>query len=271
MFFVAIERRTAIRMAAMIAVTAAAYSLTLVALELTSVSAQPGFIPTPPRGASDPGNRAVFIHGGTFATGNSEPDPDVNPASPFSTADESVRHVTLLGFWMQEHEVTNEEYRRFDPGHEFPAGMEHHPVVDVTWLEALAYAESLGGSLPTESQWEFAARGTNSRRYPWGDAEPTCERAHYAGCEPRSTIAVMSRAYGATPEGIHGLAGNVWEWVMPDWFDPERTPVNRASRRQRGGSFAEPAFFLRAANRNNDFYAGYRSDSVGFRVVWPVD
>jgi eukaryotic-like serine/threonine-protein kinase len=228
--------------------------------------------PVPPAGADDPLNRAILIEGGTFMRGNAEPEVPVHPFSPYSTADERpARRTSVASFWMQQHEVTNEEYRRFDADHAFPPGQERHPVADVTWLQAMAYAESLGGLLPTEWQWEYAARGTDSRKYPWGEEEPTCERAHFADCEPHATIEVMSLPAGATPEGIHDLAGNVWEWVMPEWFEPGRTPVNRASRRMRGGSFGDAAFFLRASNRNNEFYAGYRYAGIGFRVVWPVE
>lgn len=222
-----------------------------------------------PAAVDDPVNRGVFIAGGTFMRGTDDVDPDVDPASPYSTADEyPARETTVESFWMQEHEVTNAEFRRFDPSHPFPPGHERHPVVGVTWRQAVAYAESIGGSLPDEWQWEYAARGSGNRVYPWGDEEPTCARAQFADCEPRGTMAVMSRPAGATPDGIHDLAGNAWEWVVPGWFEAGRTPVNTASRRLRGGSFDDAAFFLRAANRNNDFHAGFTSGGVGFRVVW---
>ncbi len=227
----------------------------------------------PPHSAVDSLNRPIAIAPGTFVRGSPEPEPEASddPASPYWMGDESVRRMSMDGFWMQEHEVTNAEYRRFDASHDFPAGRERHPVVNVTWREAMAYAASIGGTLPTEAQWEFAARGRESRIYPWGDDRPTCARAHYADCAPRSTVDVLSRPEGATPEGIHGLAGNVWEWVMPDWFELGSTPINTASRRLRGGSFEDAPFFLRAANRNNDFYDGYRDVTIGFRVVWAME
>jgi len=194
---------------------------------------------------------------------------DATEDGPRSIADEFPAHRrTVEGFWIQEHEVTHEEFQRHDASHSFPAGQERHPVGNVTWREAMAYAASLGGSLPTESQWEFAARGTESRKYPWGDSEPTCERAQFGECAPRGTLEAMERPAGATPEGIHDLAGNVWEWVMPNWFEPGRTPVNDESRRLRGGSFEDDAFFLRASNRNNDFFSGFNRVNIGFRVAW---
>jgi formylglycine-generating enzyme required for sulfatase activity len=222
---------------------------------------------------ADPANPAVWIEGGTFVAGSDGDDSerDLPRASPYSRADEQAGVWTVRGFWIQQHEVTNEEYRRFDPEHGFPAGQERHPVANVTWRQALAYALSLGGRLPTEVEWEFAARGVEAREYPWGDAEPTCELAHYVDCEPRSTVPVLSRPAGVTPEGLHGLAGNVREWVMPIWFDPARHPVNRDAIKVKGGSYAHLAFFLRAASVTNDLPPAYSWDNIGFRVAWSGD
>lgn len=194
------------------------------------------------------------------------------PAGPYHTGDEDpVRRLSVDGFWIQRHEVTNAEYRRFDPDHQFPAGAGRRPVVNVTWREAMAYARFVGGRLPTEPEWELAAEGPENRPYPWGQAPPSCQRAHYADCEPRRPVDVMSFPAGTTPEGIHDLAGNVWEWVMPVWFEPGLTPVNDEARRMRGGSFAEGPFFLRPSNRSNDFFAGFEDGAVGFRVAWPLE
>lgn len=228
--------------------------------------------PLPPQpGVDDPLNRRILIEAGTFTSGSEDWDTIVAPGSPYSKRDEYPRRRTVQGFWMQEHEVTNEEYRRFDARHAFASGEERRPVVNVTWREAMAYAVSVGGRLPTEVQWEFAARGSEGRRYPWGNSEPTCERVHFRSCDPRGPIEVMVRPGGATPEGIHELAGNVAEWVTPIWFDPGRTPVNDESRRLRGGSFLSRPFALRAAHRVNYLHSGFKSEDVGFRVVWPLE
>jgi formylglycine-generating enzyme required for sulfatase activity len=226
--------------------------------------------PTPQPEAIDPLNPGIWIEGGTFVSGSDDWDKAVASGSPFSQDDEEPRQRTVAGFWMQKHEVTNGEYQRFDAEHEFSSGQERHPVVSVTWREALAYAISLGGSLPTEWQWEFAARGYERRTYPWGNSEPTCERSHFAPCDPRGPTEVMARPDGGTPQGIHDMAGNVLEWVMPMWFVPGRTPVNHQSRRLRGGSFADEAFFLRAAKRTMNFRSGHEWNDIGFRVVWPA-
>lgn len=229
-------------------------------------------IRSPPNtGAADLLNRRILIEGGTFTSGSDDWDTVVASGSPYSKRDEYPRRRTVRSFWMQEHEVTNEEYRQFDAGHAFASGEERHPVVNVTWREAMAYAVSVGGSLPTEVQWEFAARGSERREYPWGDSEPTCDRVHYRSCDPRRPIEVMARPAGATPEDIYDLAGNVSEWVTPIWFDPGRTPVNDDSRRLRGGSFLSPPFALRAADRVRYLYSGFESEDAGFRVVWPLE
>ncbi len=213
----------------------------------------------------------MLIPGATFRVGTDVATPDVSPNSPFSTEREHPSRLVRVGsFWIQEHEVTNEEYRRFDATHAFPEGHERYPVVEVTWEEAQAYARSLGGSLPTETQWELAARGPQSRIYPWGNRAPTCEQAHFGGCEPEGPIPVMSLPEGATPEGVYDLAGNVREWVAPIGFDPEHSVVNRRSRRTRGGGFNADTFFLHPSHRNEPLLAGFKDDGTGFRVAWPL-
>ena len=177
---------------------------------------------------------------------------------------------------MQEHEVTNEEYRRFDPDHD-PDARDEHPVVNVYWDDAMAYAEWLGGTLPTEAQWEFAARGRDGRKYPWGNEDATCARANYFECGG-AAVAVKSYETGATPEGVYDLAGNVWEWCL-DWYapyestaqtDPTGPPESSTSppgRVSRGGSFDDVPRSLRAANRY-DLTPDFRYDFFGFRVAW---
>jgi serine/threonine-protein kinase len=224
-----------------------------------------------PAAAQDPANVGILIAGGTLPRRNRSPGQDTIRAGPYATYDEGLGPTAVASFWIQSHEVTNEEFRRYDADHRFPNGQERHPAVNVTWREAMNYAASLGGLLPTEAQWEFAARGTEGREYPWGSNPPTCRLAQYGDCRPEGTVEVMSRPDGATPEGVHDLAGNVWEWVMPIWFEPGKTPVNDESRRMRGGSFVDDAFFLRGSNRSNDFYEGYEYVTVGFRVVWSAE
>lgn len=217
---------------------------------------------------SDPLNPAIWIPGGDVHTGSDDWDGEYPTGSPYSKVDEDPQRWTLEGFWLQEHEVTNAEYARFDTAHTYPAGEDRRPVVNVTWSEAMAYAQSLGGSLPSEVHWEFAARGTARRLYPWGDEAPDCALAHYRDCEPSSAVDVGSRRGDVTPQGVRDLAGNVREWVLPQWFDPAVHPANPDAMRLKGGSFAHPAFFLRAASVTNRLAAFQRFDNVGFRVAW---
>ena len=188
--------------------------------------------------------------------------------------------MTVSPFRIQEHEVTNAEYRRFlsqsqpDPNHDYEAAQDL-PVVNVTWYDAMAYAAWLGGSLPTEAQWEFAARGTKGRTYPWGEQAPECDRANFKECQPDGLKPVKTRREeGKTPEGVYDLAGNVWEWCR-DWFanypSSEQTdplgPASGSARVLRGGSFYSSPDLLRGAHRYQ-FSAYDRVDYNGFRVVW---
>ncbi len=132
--------------------------------------------------------------------------------------------------------------------------------------------------LPTEAEWEFTARGEEGRRYPWGVAEPTSERAVWG--RPWATGAaapVGQRPQGATPLGVHDLAGNAWEWCLDEWKDNYRgrpsldidpcLHANRAAPRVlRGGSWLYVARSLRCASRLGDD-PRYRHPSFGFRVV----
>ena len=176
------------------------------------------------------------------------------------------RRVHVSSFYLQQHEVTNAEYRRFDPTHD-PGEPGDHPVVSVSWYDAMAYAAWLGGTLPTEAQWEFAARGSAGRTYPWGNERPTRTRANYdpdggggVGRAP-GTAPVGSFPEGATPERIHDLAGNVWEWCRDG-------PSN--ARVLKGGSYFNGERYIAAAPRNSLHPEGSES-VVGFRVSWPAE
>ena len=217
----------------------------------------------------DPLNPAVWVEGGTVVTGNDAWNLDENHhSSPYSTLDEDPGVWSLAGFWIQEHEVTNLEYARFDPEHSYGPSLADHPVTSVTFGQAMAYARYLGGTLPTEVHWEFAARGPERREYPWGDSPPSCDLAHYRDCEPMSTVSAKARTGDVTPHGVYDLAGNVREWVTPIWYDPTRHGENIEIRRMKGGSFAHPSFFLRGAAVTNNFRRNEQWEYVGFRVAW---
>jgi formylglycine-generating enzyme required for sulfatase activity len=222
-------------------------------------------------------NPRVLLSGGLFRMGCHEGEQEERP-----------RHnVRLSPFRIQTFEVTLDEYRRFDPEHnpggfrDFglpadPDAAERHPVTGVNWYEAMGYAAWLGGSLPTEAQWEYAARGKEGRIYPWGSDPPTPDRANHRGAGALSTVPVGSHPKGATPEGVHDLAGNVWEWCR-DWYgDYEGSvatedenpigPTNGEVRVLRGGSFFAPED-LRGATRSGYLPVAWHG-YIGFRVAW---
>lgn len=217
------------------------------------------------------GVERVRLGGGEFLMGQPEPSDDGGD-------DSVVTRVRLSPFYLQPHEVTNAEYRRFDPAHA-PGAPDDHPVVNVSWYDAMAYAAWLGGSLPTEAQWEFAARGAEGRAYPWGDEPATPSHANF---DRSGTMPVGSFPKGATPEGIQDLAGNVWEWCRDGSalsvgrsLQPNATLVDPVGSTQastrilKGGSYFNDERFLVAAGRNF-LHPGARESVVGFRVAWPA-
>lgn len=211
--------------------------------------------------------------------------------------------VTLDGFWIDRTEVTNAQYRAFvgATGHRAPTTCDSgdptyddeakadHPVVCASWDDAEAYCEWAGGRLPTEAEWEKAARGTDERLYPWGN-NLDASRFNYCdtNCEASQkdtgaddgyawTAPVGSYPTGASPYGALDMAGNVWEWVS-DWYglgyyarSPElnpQGPVLGQYRVLRGGSWFGFSYNARTA-----FRAWGDPDQgdvvMGFRCVVP--
>jgi formylglycine-generating enzyme required for sulfatase activity len=150
-------------------------------------------------------------------------------------------------------------------------GYADHPVIMVSWYGAKAYAEWAGGRLPSEAEWEYAARGPEGHVYPWGDEDPTCQLAQYEGC-PGGTVAVGSFPQGASWCGALDMAGNVWEWTRSLFrsypYDPDdgrEVEWGTESRVARGGAFYGNVRSARCADRNSN--PGYRDYTPGFRVV----
>ncbi len=159
------------------------------------------------------------------------------------------------------------------------SGRGDHPINCVDWSQAVAYCAWAGGRLPTEAEWERAARGTDGRVYPWGNEKATCQRAVMYdggdGCGKDRTFPVGSKPRGASPSGALDMAGNVWEWVS-DRYDsnyykssPSRNPRGPSSgsfRVKRGGSFDYVASLVRAGYRSYDA-PSRRGGYLGFRCA----
>ena len=209
--------------------------------------------------------------------------------------EEPVHTVHLDDYYIDVYEVTNARYAeclaagKCDPPlsnasntrSSYYGNPEYadYPVIYVTWFMAQAYSEWRGGSLPTEAQWEKAARGgREGMAYPWGDEAPTCtpgakNGANYSACSLSDTMAVGS--FSPNGYGLYDMAGNVWEWVW-DWYldrfynvSPARNPTGPDSGAYgvlRGGSCYVNEDFLRSADRYRYFPTG-RYYFRGFRCA----
>jgi formylglycine-generating enzyme required for sulfatase activity len=204
--------------------------------------------------------------------------------------DEHPRHrVSLDAFYMDKFEVTVARYLEFvrstnrwrSPYADVGASRDFGklPVVNVNWHDADAYCRWTGKRLPTEAEWEKAARGTDGLNYPWGNDAPTSRLANFdkelSTVYPQRLAPVESYDAGKSPYGLHHMAGNVWEWVA-DWYDENyygqnasRNPAGPArgeSRVLRGGSWASQPHYVRSALRLRNA-STYRDDSFGFRCA----
>ena len=220
------------------------------------------------------GSILLFIPGGEFEMGDGK------------DSDAPKHRVQMDGYYIGVYCVTNRQYGKFveETKHRAPdnqrwkqEGLLDHPVVCVSWDDSAAYAAWAGCELPTEAQWEKAARGPLGLIYPWGKDwnEGLCRNDKNKGSE--QTAAVWKYPTGASGYGSYQQSGNVWEWCR-DWFDsgyygkPEslRNPIGPATgshRVNRGGSWRHDAPSLFRGARRLRCDPGYRSDDFGFRLA----
>ena len=241
----------------------------------------PSLLPTPAPGTESTREKdavvMVFVPAGTFTMGSTDADPD-------AYSDEKPAHdVTLDAFWMDKFEVTNFQYAQCVNGGDCESSAlaadtdyngQTQPVVGVTWQDAYNYCQWAGARLPTEAEWEYAARGLENWLYPWGDQAPSCQLANFSDCVGRPAD-VGSYSEGASWVGALDMAGNVWEWVN-DWHlntyyktSLDANPLGPDTgtwRVVRGGSWDNNWNNLRAANRNGTTPTGSYY-SVGFRCA----
>ena len=234
------------------------------------------------------GMTLVYIPEGQYLIGSTDSDPE-------ALIDEKPRHkVDLSGYWMDKTLVTNAMYamcvqagacptKIMDISFTRPAyfgdpAFDEYPVIFVTWDEAKNYCTWAGRRLPTEAEWEVAAKGTDGRKYPWGNAPANCNLVNFGGglanyCTG-DTSAVGKYPQGASPYGLLDMAGNVWEWVA-DWHstnylvEPHENPLGPATgelRVIRGGAFFNAAEYVRTSMRTGHA-PGAATDNIGFRCA----
>ena len=235
----------------------------------------PTLTPTPLAGATQispkDGMVMVYVPAGDFEMGSEAGIMDEVP----------VHTVYLVSYWIDQTEVTFGQYRQFveEDGYTGRNGCgdgDEYPVACVDWYDAQAYCEWTGKRLPTEAEWEKAARGTDGRTYPWGEGL-NCQRAQFGSCAG-DALPVGSLPAGASPYGALDMAGNVREWVA-DWYDSGyysisllRNPIGPQegeSRVLRGGSwhyYEKGGWDVRSADRFR-YYPSLSSDYYGFRCV----
>ena len=246
-----------------------------------------GAAPTPARALPLPatitghdGAPMVLVPAGEFPMGSDEGDEDEQP----------IHRVFLDSFYLDTFEVTNGRFAKFvaaiqsEPpwgfaDQETPVVHADRPVRWVNWLEALGYCLWAGKRLPTEAEWEKAARGTDGRVYPWGNDPPTAAHAVFGLKEGAETVSpIGTRDQGQSPYGVHDLAGNLYEWVT-DWYDDvfyatnptsnPRGPAEGTAKVQRGGSYTNTPYRLRASFRTKGDPTEHEPN-VGFRCAQDV-
>ena len=228
----------------------------------------------------------VFVPAGEFLMGSHQ-DGRVGLKNEWPT-----HYVYLDAFYIDQYEVVTAHYSKFFQETKRVAPKywseqvlklhEHKPVVGVDWDEAAAYCLWSGKRLPTEAEWEKAAQGTDQRLYPWGDVEPSQQRANIDHCCKFNGYGIVANVgsfeEGKSTYGVYDMAGNVWEWVA-DWYDGdyygksrERNPTGPAigeKRVLRGGAWDSAPIYVRSAYRLR-LSPKFRLDNIGFRCAQDV-
>jgi Tol biopolymer transport system component/formylglycine-generating enzyme required for sulfatase activity/pimeloyl-ACP methyl ester carboxylesterase len=232
----------------------------------------------------------VYVPGGSFEMGSLPNDDTWGPHT-----------VTLDSFWIDQTEVTNAQFSAFlnARGNQYEGGItwleieqmenaqieikngifqpengkDNHPVVEVSWFGISGYCEWVGARLPTEAEWEYAARGPENRVYPWGDDPPTCELTQFGGCGDYSVPVGSLSDEGDSWVGAKDMAGNVWEWTA-DYYapypsEPQVNPTGPETGEYlkkvvRGGSFLSAPDTLHTAYRRP---GGGNQPNQGFRCA----
>jgi serine/threonine-protein kinase len=231
------------------------------------------------------GTARVEVPAGSFLMGSEAGAVDERP----------VHRVSGSAFVMDRYEVTNARYAACvqagdcsepalassftRPAYFGAADYNDYPVIHVSWGQAASFCAWAGGRLPTEAEWERAARGTaDSRTYPWGDSAPDCTKANLAGCVG-DTDRVGRRPAGQSPYGVFDMAGNVWEWTA-DWYEagfysrsPSQDPTGPDMghlKVMRGGCWVSGGSSLRATCRKAELPSLW-APNVGFRCIYAAD
>lgn len=233
----------------------------------------------------------VLVPEGTFLMGSDSGRDDEKPAHEVYVSEFfiDIYEVTVAQYKAcvgagacSEPEITAEIFSSYNYG---DPSRDEHPINGVTWIQAQEYCRWEGKRLPTEAEWEKAARGTDGREYPWGNEEPSCQYAVMdegtgAGCGEDRTWAIGRKPFGRSPYGVHDMAGNVYEWVSDryeeDYYmsSPERDPkgpTQGSQRVSRGGAWSSTDNFLRGIHRNPSIFDGDYGADIGFRCAWSLN